>query len=60
MSLAGVSRVRYFTPTLTMAGTTAMAQIERGSNRIYGVERDRPFLRKYAVPFGNVVPRTEA
>ena len=30
-----------------IAGTTAMAQIERGSNRIYGVERDRPFLRKY-------------
>ncbi len=31
-----------------IAGTTAMAQIERGSNRIYGVERDRPFIRKYA------------
>jgi YihY family inner membrane protein len=31
-----------------IAGTTAMAQIERGANRIYGVERDRPFLRKYA------------
>jgi YihY family inner membrane protein len=30
------------------AGTTAMAQIERGANRIYGVERDRPFARKYA------------
>jgi YihY family inner membrane protein len=30
-----------------LAGTTAMAQIERGANRIYGVERDRPFLRKY-------------
>ena len=29
------------------AGTTAMAQVERGANRIYGVERDRPFLRKY-------------
>ncbi|GAA2041744.1 YihY/virulence factor BrkB family protein [Polymorphospora rubra] len=27
--------------------TTAMAQIERGANRIYGVERDRPALRKY-------------
>jgi YihY family inner membrane protein len=26
-----------------------MAQIERGSNRIYGVERDRPFLRKYGI-----------
>ena len=32
-----------------LAGATAMAQVERGSNRIYGVERDRPFLRKYAV-----------
>jgi YihY family inner membrane protein len=32
-----------------IAGATAMAQIERGANRIYGVERDRPFLRKYAV-----------
>ncbi|MYW00511.1 YihY/virulence factor BrkB family protein [Streptomyces sp. SID3343] len=27
--------------------TTAMSQIERGANRIYGVERDRPFVRKY-------------
>ncbi|MBS2963167.1 YihY/virulence factor BrkB family protein [Actinocrinis puniceicyclus] len=26
---------------------TAMGQIERGANRIYGVERDRPSLRKY-------------
>jgi YihY family inner membrane protein len=25
-----------------------MAQVERGANRIYGTERDRPFLRKYA------------
>jgi YihY family inner membrane protein len=30
-----------------IAGTTAMAQIERGANRIYGTEKDRPFLRKY-------------
>ena len=34
-----------------IAGTTAMAQVERGSNRIYGVERDRPLLRKYLVAF---------
>ncbi|MEV7556949.1 YihY/virulence factor BrkB family protein [Streptomyces sp. NPDC089795] len=27
--------------------TTGMCQVERGANRIYGVERDRPFLRKY-------------
>ena len=26
-----------------------MAQVERGANRIYGVERDRPFLHKYGV-----------
>ena len=30
-----------------VALTTAMAQIERGANRIYGVERDRPALAKY-------------
>ncbi|ASW54413.1 YihY/virulence factor BrkB family protein [Plantactinospora sp. KBS50] len=30
-----------------VALTTTMAQIERGANRIYGVERDRPVLRKY-------------
>ncbi|MFF3311173.1 YihY/virulence factor BrkB family protein [Streptomyces sp. NPDC002952] len=26
---------------------SAMGQVERGANRIYGIERDRPFLRKY-------------
>jgi YihY family inner membrane protein len=30
-----------------VAITTAMAQIERGANRIYGVERDRPAVPKY-------------
>jgi YihY family inner membrane protein len=30
-----------------LAGTSALGQVERGANRIYGVERDRPFLRKY-------------
>ena len=35
-----------------LAGTGAMAQVERGANRIYGVERDRPFLVKYAVALG--------
>ena len=30
-----------------LAGTSAMGQVERGANRIYGVERDRPFHRKY-------------
>jgi YihY family inner membrane protein len=31
-----------------VALTTTMAQIERGANRIYGVERDRPAVAKYA------------
>jgi YihY family inner membrane protein len=30
-----------------VALTSAMSQIERGANRIYGVERDRPVLLKY-------------
>lgn len=30
-----------------VALTTAMAQVERGANRIYGVERDRPAPEKY-------------
>ena len=30
-----------------MSMTTAMAQVERGTNRIYGVRRDRPALAKY-------------
>ena len=32
-----------------ISGTTAMGQLERSTNRIYGVERDRPPVRKYAV-----------
>ena len=31
-----------------IAATGAMGQVERGANRIYGIERDRPFMRKYA------------
>ena len=38
-----------------VAGTGAFGQLERGANRIYGVERDRPPLRKYAVAFGLMV-----
>jgi YihY family inner membrane protein len=34
-----------------VAGTLAMGQLERGANRIYGVERDRPTLLKYATGF---------
>ena len=32
-----------------MTATTAMGQIERGLNRLYGVEQDRPFLHKYGL-----------
>ena len=31
-----------------VALTTSMGQIERGANRIYGIQRDRPALRKYS------------
>jgi YihY family inner membrane protein len=34
-----------------VAATTAMGQVERGANRIYGVERDRPTIRKYLIGF---------
>ncbi len=30
-----------------LALTTSMGQVERGANRIYGIERDRPALQKY-------------
>jgi YihY family inner membrane protein len=33
--------------TAVVALTAAVGQVERGANRIYGVERDRPTLRKY-------------
>ena len=32
-----------------VAGATAMGQMERGANRIYGVQRDRPALLKYGL-----------
>ena len=34
-----------------LTATTLMGQLERGLNRIYGVERDRPFLAKYKLAF---------
>jgi YihY family inner membrane protein len=37
--------------TAVVALTTGVAQIERGSNRIYGVERDRSALHKYIRAF---------
>ncbi|MCA0145219.1 YihY/virulence factor BrkB family protein [Blastococcus sp. LR1] len=39
LALAGVSAL--------VALTTAMAQVERGANRIYGIQRDRPTVEKY-------------
>src|SRR4051794_2955312 len=30
-----------------VAGTTMMGQLERGLNRLYGVEQDRPMVQKY-------------
>jgi YihY family inner membrane protein len=35
-----------------VSGTSAMGQVERGANRIYGVERERPFVWKYLVGLG--------
>lgn len=34
-----------------VTGTTAMGQMERAANRIYGIERDRPSLQKYTRAF---------
>lgn len=34
-----------------ITGTTALGQLERGLNRIYGVEQDRPSLKKYGLAF---------
>ena len=38
-----------------VAGTVAMGQVERGANRIYGVEKDRDSAKKYLVAFGLVL-----
>jgi YihY family inner membrane protein len=37
--------------TAVVALTTAVGQVERGANRIYGVERDRPAVQKYLRAF---------
>ena len=34
-----------------ISGTTLMGQLERGLNRLYGIEKDRPSVRKYARAF---------
>jgi len=44
---AGAAVVIASLATAFAAATSAFAQFERGANRIYGVQRDRPGLRKY-------------
>lgn len=46
-SEAGATAVAFGVAAALGAGTVAMAQVERGANRIYGVERDRPALPRY-------------
>jgi YihY family inner membrane protein len=38
--------------TALVALTTAMGQVERGANRIYGIQRDRPARQKYTRALG--------
>ena len=45
---AGETAVAFGVAAALVAGTVAMAQVERGANRIYGIERDRPAPRRYA------------
>jgi YihY family inner membrane protein len=52
---AGVAH-RYLALTVGLLGTlitatTAMGQLERGLNRLYGIEQDRPTVKKYAHAF---------
>jgi YihY family inner membrane protein len=47
---------RYLALTVGLVGTlitatTAMGQLERGLNRLYGVEQDRPTMQKYGHAF---------
>jgi YihY family inner membrane protein len=41
--------------TAMVALTTAVGQVERGANRIYGVDQDRPSLQKYLRALGLLV-----
>jgi len=49
---SGVKAFAFGLIAALVAAAGAMGQVERGSNRIYGVERDRPSVRKYAVATG--------
>jgi YihY family inner membrane protein len=45
------SAILFATIAGLIAATTAMGQLERGLNRIYGVEQDRPSVLKYGFAF---------
>ena len=38
---------------MLVTATTGMGQLERGLNRLYGVEQDRPMLHKYGRAFAS-------
>lgn len=46
---SGATALAFGAIAALIAAAGAMGQIERGSNRIYGVERDRPAVRKYTI-----------
>jgi YihY family inner membrane protein len=48
---SGLTALIFGLVATVVAATFAMAQIERGANRIYGVEADRPSKKKYGVAF---------
>jgi YihY family inner membrane protein len=48
---AGLTALIFGLIAALTSATTGMAQIERGANRIYGIEEDRPFIKKYGVAF---------
>jgi YihY family inner membrane protein len=48
---AGLTALIFGLIAALSSATTGMAQIERGANRIYGIEEDRPFMKKYGVAF---------
>lgn len=54
LSQAGAGQVALWVGLVTalIALTTCMGQVERGSNRIYGIRRDRPSLEKYSRALG--------
>jgi YihY family inner membrane protein len=43
----GTTALLFGTLATAVAATTAMGQVERGANRIYGIEQDRPTVDKY-------------